>query len=404
MGKKLTPDQIPQDAPIISTTSSFEDIREGQVFGLVCKKCGKIQYRRFKRKNIAVYNKMLCISCEQSERQTKYVVDKENPVLVTTSDEVASLPLNQPFKFICKRCKKEIVIKCAGERAASRFTGYCVNCYQSVFSPTPLIDRYVNVTDPNQFNNFNRHQRFIIKCKMCGNEQKHETFNKNDIPKYSKFLCTKCARSIALTGNQNGYKNETHVEIHITDPKQFDSMISRRPYSYICKRCGKLQHVKEYDPRRIEFNKQMICNDCSKFRFTYDNISFDSSWELAIWIYAKDHNIPIEREPVKLSFNFDGKEKHVIPDFRYDGKLIEIKGEHYYDKKHDVVKYPYKFKETDVPLNECEINRRKRLLKAKFDCYDENDVAIWGKNECKPFIDYVNSTYGSDYIFKFKKK
>ena len=50
MGKKLTPDQIPQDAPIISTTSSFEDIREGQVFGLVCKKCGKIQYRRFKRK------------------------------------------------------------------------------------------------------------------------------------------------------------------------------------------------------------------------------------------------------------------------------------------------------------------------------------------------------------------
>lgn len=43
-----------------STTSSFGDIREGQVFGLVCKKCGKTQYRRFKRKNIAVYNKMLC--------------------------------------------------------------------------------------------------------------------------------------------------------------------------------------------------------------------------------------------------------------------------------------------------------------------------------------------------------
>ena len=43
-------------------------------------------------------------------------------------------------------------------------------------------------------------------------------------------------------------------------------------------------------------------------------------------------------------------------------------------KKHDVVKYPYKFKETDVPLNECEINRIKRLLKAKFDCYDETTL------------------------------
>ena len=52
MGKKLTPEQIPPDAPVIPTTvSSFRDIREGQVFGLVCKKCGKTQYRRFTRKN-----------------------------------------------------------------------------------------------------------------------------------------------------------------------------------------------------------------------------------------------------------------------------------------------------------------------------------------------------------------
>ena len=119
----------------------------------------------------------------------------------------------------------------------------------------------------------------------------------------------------------------------ISTTSSFGDIREGQIFGLVCKRCGKLQHVKEYDPRKIESNKQMICNDCSKFRFTYDNISFDSSWELAIWIYAKDHNIPIEREPVKLSFNFDGKEKHVIPDFRYNGKLIEIKGEHYYDKK-----------------------------------------------------------------------
>ena len=42
MGKKLTPEQIPPNAPVIPiTVSSFRDIREGQVFGLVCKKCGK---------------------------------------------------------------------------------------------------------------------------------------------------------------------------------------------------------------------------------------------------------------------------------------------------------------------------------------------------------------------------
>lgn len=404
MGKKLIPDQIPPDAPVIPITdSSFRDIREGQIFGLVCKRCGKTQYRRFTRKNILIYDKMLCVSCEQSERQTKYSIDEENPILVTTSDEIASLPLHQPFKFICKRCGKEITIKCAGERAASRFTGYCTNCYQSVFR-SKTIEGYITMTCPEDFDRYySRHQKFIIKCKKCGKIQKHEHFNYKYINKYKSMLCTSCMRSETMTGNKNGYKNETHVETHIVDPKQFDSMISRRPYSYICIRCGKLQHVKEYNPRKIESNKQMLCNDCSKFRFTYDGVSFDSSWELAIWIYAKDHNIPIEREPDKLSFNFDGKEKHVIPDFRYNGKLIEIKGDHYYDKSHDIVKYPYKFKEINVPLNEHELNRRKRLLKAKFECYNKNDVAIWGKNECKPFLDYVNSTYGSGYIFKFKK-
>ena len=56
MGKKLTPEQIPPDAPVIPTTvSSFRDIREGQAFGLVCKKCGKTQYIQITRKNIFIY-------------------------------------------------------------------------------------------------------------------------------------------------------------------------------------------------------------------------------------------------------------------------------------------------------------------------------------------------------------
>lgn len=266
------------------------------------------------------------------------------------------------------------------------------------------IDGYIEITDPKQFDGMTRHQKFIITCKKCGKRQKHELFMRDCLPTYLKFLCTKCAHSDSMMGNQNGYKKETHAETHITDPKQFDTMVSKRPYSYSynCIRCGKLQHVRSFDPRKIESNKHLLCNICSKSRLVYDNMSFDSSWELAVWIYAKDHDIAIEREPVKLSFKFDDTIKHVIPDFRYNGTLVEIKGDQYYNRRLGASIYPYKFRSAGVPIEEPELNRRKRLLKAKFMCYKDHGVEIWGKEECKPFLDYIDDTYGPGYLLQFR--
>lgn len=58
----------------------------------------------------------------------------------------------------------------------------------------------------------------------------------------------------------------------------------------------------------------------------YDNTSFDSSWELYLWIYCKDHNIKIIREPIRLEFEFNGKKYGYHPDFLIDGQLVELKG------------------------------------------------------------------------------
>lgn len=35
-------------------------------------------------------------------------------------------------------------------------------------------------------------------------------------------------------------------------------------------------------------------------KYNYEGQMFDSSWELALWIYAKDHNEEIERDPYCL--------------------------------------------------------------------------------------------------------
>ena len=280
---------------------------------------------------------MLCISCEQSERQTKYHIDKENPVLVTTSDEVAGLPVRQPFKFICKRCEKEIVINEAGERAANRFTGYCVNCYQSVFR-SKTIDGYITMTCPEDFDRYySRHQKFIIKCKKC----------------------------------------------------------------------GKIQFVKSFDRRKIDSNKVMLCENCSKSRIYYDGQRFDSLWEVALWIYARDHNEVIIREPIKYHFTFKGTNRTVNPDFLYKDKIIEIKGDQYFedgDSSKRMV-HPYNKKKINgeyIEFNDEEKKYYDDLYEAKRQCEMSHGVEIWSENECLPYIQYVEETYGKSFLPKLR--
>lgn len=79
--------------------------------------------------------------------------------------------------------------------------------------------------------------------------------------------------------------------------------------------------------RRLENPKTSFRhkNGC---RYKYDNEYFDSSWELALWIYAKDHNEEIEREPQAFIYEFNGEKHRYYPDFKYKGQFVEIKGNH----------------------------------------------------------------------------
>lgn len=69
-----------------------------------------------------------------------------------------------------------------------------------------------------------------------------------------------------------------------------------------------------------------------KSRYYCDGEYFDSMVELAIYVYNKDCGIPIMRNhSIRLRF-IDRKniERHTIPDFIINGKLIEVKGSHFF--------------------------------------------------------------------------
>ena len=121
--------------------------------------------------------------------------------------------------------------------------------------------------------------------------------------------------------------------------------------------------------------RERISKACKKYQ--YGNITFDSSWELALWIYAKDYDEEIEREPCQFEYEYNGAAHTYIPDFRYKGKLLEIKGDHYKDDQ----------------------------TKAKLLVAEKSGIQVLYQKDVKVYLDYCRNKFKSKFWYrKYKNK
>lgn len=128
----------------------------------------------------------------------------------------------------------------------------------------------------------------------------------------------------------------------------------------------------------------------SKSKFVYENLKFDSSWELAFWIYNKNFlKNNILREPCKFIYVYDDKTFLYYPDFQIGDLFFEIKGDHFFE-------------------NEKLINPWDRSLDGKMEakqkCMADHKVNILKYNDLKLALDYVSNKYGSlKYLQTFRR-
>lgn len=121
--------------------------------------------------------------------------------------------------------------------------------------------------------------------------------------------------------------------------------------------------------------------------YDYKNLHFDSSWELAFYIYCEDNNIHIIREPYIINYWYNNTKYSYYPDFLVDGKLIEIKGDVYVNEDH-------------TEFTNSQVDKGK--LEAKFKCMIENADEVLYYNDIKQYLNYITKTYGSTYLKQFK--
>lgn len=123
--------------------------------------------------------------------------------------------------------------------------------------------------------------------------------------------------------------------------------------------------------------------------YSYDNKNFDSSYELAYYIWLKDHDkefIFHPFEPIPYTGN-DGKEHLYLPDFIVEGRIQETKGDQFFNEKGEPWD-PY----------------GKKFWWEKYNLMKENNVEILKFGDLKFAFDYVEETYGKGFLKKCRCK
>lgn len=103
------------------------------------------------------------------------------------------------------------------------------------------------------------------------------------------------------------------------------------------------------------------------YKYCYDNQCFDSSWKLIYYIWLKHNNIQFTYHP-KIAFAYElenGSVGKYEPDFEIDGTFYEIKGDHFFNDKGELLN-PYK-KGKPLCLNKqkCMMANNVVVLKSK---------------------------------------
>lgn len=127
-----------------------------------------------------------------------------------------------------------------------------------------------------------------------------------------------------------------------------------------------------------------------QLRCEYNGMNFDSIYEVAYYIWLVDHDVKFEYEPeVTFTYEYAGKSHVYMPDFKVDGKFIEIKGDHFFNEDGSM-KNPW-----DSSLD--------GLYESKHQCMLKNNVKIVKVSEMKDILMYITETYGKSYLKQFRR-
>ena len=131
--------------------------------------------------------------------------------------------------------------------------------------------------------------------------------------------------------------------------------------------------LKSYGVTNFSYTDEFRKNRKKKIK--YDGLTFDSSWEVKVYQYCKENNIPCEYQPnIQFEYEYDGKTHIYQPDFFINGKIYEVKGNQFF--------------EGDKMINPYD-RTQDGLFEEKHQCMLHNGVIILTKYEIKFLNEFI---------------
>ena len=255
-------------------------------------------------------------------------------------------------------------------------------------------------------------------CPICGKTTRYTRLSTG----YKKFCSIKCSRQSeeVLNNIREGMENSEHWQ-EVLKSEEYRKNLSEGHKN--CEYVKKYMKTKEYSDklskalrssskfkksRQSKKYRQMLSLNASKrakegrakIHYKFNEILFASKWELAYYIWLKEHNINFKYQLDAIEYEFEGMKKHYVPDFEVNGKIQEIKGLHFFENCDPTKRMinPYRRK-TDTP---DVVKRRDDLMEAKHQCMIRNNVEII--TDCSKYIEYVETKYGNTFFEEHKIK
>ena len=138
-------------------------------------------------------------------------------------------------------------------------------------------------------------------------------------------------------------------------------------------------------------------------RYVYNDKTFDSSSELAFYIWLDDNGIRFKyNESNGIPYEFEGKIHMYFPDFQLldDNIFVEIKGIHFF-RPNGTMFNPFRYKDQ----SDADYERSCRKYEAKYQCMIRNNVRIIldPSDEIYKYKKYVEDKYGINFLDNCRK-
>ena len=264
-------------------------------------------------------------------------------IFISTPEDLQSLKKYQKIKYVCTSCGAEVTRLYLKSRFPLISRLQCKKCnYKQTCLETYGCENIMHITEFKDKLQKTNLEKYGNVCSLNGAEQirkKKETWIKN-------------------FGKDNPYqKEEVKEKVKRNNLEKYG-----REYSI-----GTPENIRKSMESKIKNGNIGV----PKVRYRLDGIKFDSSWEVAFYIWNRDNNKgKIERNAISFDYELDGKHHKTFVDFKIDDRLYEVKN-------------PYLLNRDAVSIKRCEVMK-------------ENNVIFI--TDPKIYLDFVKERYGNHYI------